>query len=119
LNLQVHFHTGVFEKHGAGVRLHETPPPEKRRTVKHWQRLLDGELYATTSHVDWAVLMKRSFRRASLLEVRRQDAHLGHHHRRGHGGQILMHLGVRADALARAPARDPTGQTDFDFDAAS
>src|SRR5262249_40742182 len=33
LNLHVHFHTlgvdGVFEKHDAGVRVHETPPPEK------------------------------------------------------------------------------------------
>ena len=32
--------------------------------------------------------------------------------------KILVHLGVRADPLPRAPARDPTGQTDFDFDAA-
>jgi hypothetical protein len=33
LNLHVHFHTlgvdGVFDKHGVGERLHETPPPEK------------------------------------------------------------------------------------------
>ena len=32
--------------------------------------------------------------------------------------KILVHLGVRAEPLPRAPARDPTGQTDFDFDAA-
>jgi hypothetical protein len=33
--------------------------------------------------------------------------------------KILSHLGVRADPLPLAPARDPTGQTDFGFDAAS
>jgi DNA-directed RNA polymerase subunit H (RpoH/RPB5) len=32
--------------------------------------------------------------------------------------KILDHLGVRAHSLPRAPARDPTGQTGFDFDAA-
>jgi hypothetical protein len=30
-----------------------------------------------------------------------------------------VRFSVRADSLPRAPARDPTGQTDFDFDAAS
>jgi hypothetical protein len=33
--------------------------------------------------------------------------------------KILSHLGVRADPLPLAPARDPTGQTDFGFDASS
>jgi hypothetical protein len=28
--------------------------------VKHWSRLLDGELYATSSRLDWAVLMRRT-----------------------------------------------------------
>src|SRR4051812_23826255 len=32
---------------------------------------------------------------------------------------ILSHLGVRADPLPLAPARDPTGQAEVDFDAAS
>ncbi len=90
-------------------------------TVKHWHRLLEGELFATSSRVDWAVLLKRTFGfdamrcpkcdgkmrvLASILDpatVRK----------------ILTHLGVRTDPLPRAPARDPTGQTDFDFDAAS
>jgi len=31
---------------------------------------------------------------------------------------ILVHLGVRAEPLPRARARDPTGQESFDFDAA-
>jgi hypothetical protein len=33
--------------------------------------------------------------------------------------KILSHLAVRADPLSLAPARDPTDQTDFGFDAAS
>jgi hypothetical protein len=32
--------------------------------------------------------------------------------------KILAHLGVRTEPLPHARARDPTGQTDFDFDAA-
>jgi hypothetical protein len=48
LNLHIHFHTlavdGVFEKHGAGVRLHEAPAPEKANVADvaqrgaHWGR---------------------------------------------------------------------------------
>jgi hypothetical protein len=30
-------------------------------TVAHWGRLDDGELFAKTRYVDWAVRMKRSF----------------------------------------------------------
>ncbi len=32
--------------------------------------------------------------------------------------KILAHLGVRTEPLPRGRARDPTGQTGFDFDAA-
>jgi hypothetical protein len=32
--------------------------------------------------------------------------------------KILSHLGRRTEPLARARARDPTGQESFDFDAA-
>jgi hypothetical protein len=32
--------------------------------------------------------------------------------------RILTHLHVRADPLPLAKARDPTGQTEFDFDVA-
>jgi len=89
-------------------------------TVKHWHRLLDGELFATSSHMEWAVLMQRSFGFDSLrcpkcdhkmrvLATILEPAAVR---------KILDHLGVRADPLPRAPARDPTGQTGFDFDAA-
>ena len=30
-------------------------------SVLHWGRLLDGELFATSRYVEWAVLMKRTF----------------------------------------------------------
>ncbi|WP_437804375.1 transposase [Sorangium sp. So ce693] len=30
-------------------------------SVLHWERLLEGELFATSRYVEWAVLMKRSF----------------------------------------------------------
>jgi hypothetical protein len=33
-------------------------------------------------------------------------------------GAILVYLGLRAEPLPRARARDPTGQQSFDFDAA-
>jgi hypothetical protein len=28
--------------------------------VKHWSRLLDGELYAASSRVEWALLLRRT-----------------------------------------------------------
>ena len=31
-------------------------------TVRHWDRLLDGELLATEPRVDWARLMRRTYR---------------------------------------------------------
>src|SRR6185436_18733409 len=30
-------------------------------TVSHWNRILEGELLATSSRLDWAVLMQRTF----------------------------------------------------------
>jgi DNA-directed RNA polymerase subunit H (RpoH/RPB5) len=70
--------------------------------------------------MEWAVLMQRSFGFDSLrcpkcdhkmrvLATILEPAAVR---------KILDHLGVRADPLPRAPARDPTGQTGFDFDAA-
>jgi hypothetical protein len=38
--------------------LHAEPT---RITVAHWGRLHEGELFAKTRYIDWAVLMKRSF----------------------------------------------------------
>ncbi len=29
--------------------------------IRHWERILDGELYAATARVDWRTLLKRTF----------------------------------------------------------
>lgn len=89
-------------------------------TVKHWHRILDGELFATSSRVEWAVLMRRTFgfdalkcphcgaRMRVLATISEPDA----------VKKILAHLGMRTDPLPRARARDPTGQMGLDFHAA-
>jgi hypothetical protein len=89
-------------------------------TALHWGRLLDGELFASSSRLDWALLLKRSHGLDALVCPKCQatmrpiatltDPQLV--------GAILVHLGLRAEPLPRAPARDPTGQESFDFDAA-
>jgi hypothetical protein len=61
-------------------------------TIERWRRLLDGELYAPSSRVEWA--------------------------EPGTVKKILAHLGLPTEPLPRARARDPTGQENFDFDAA-
>jgi hypothetical protein len=89
-------------------------------TIEHWRRLLDGELYAASSRVEWAVLLRRTYGvdalrcpkcagrmrvMATILEP-------------GTVKKILAHLGLPIEPLPRARARDPTGQESFDFDAA-
>ena len=89
-------------------------------TVKHWNRLLEGELFAASSRVDWQLLLHRTFgfdaltcpkcaKKMRILATIIEPAVVR---------KILRHLGVRADPLPLAPARDPTGQTNIDFDAA-
>lgn len=90
-------------------------------TVKHWQRLLDGELLATSRYVDWAVLLQRSFGFDALRcpkcdQKMRVVATLAEP---SAVRRILQHLGMRANPLEAAPARDPTWlQTNMAFDAA-
>jgi hypothetical protein len=84
-------------------------------TVKHWRRILDGELFATSSRVDWATLMRRTFGfdalRCPTCDARMRvvstltDPDVVK--------KILAHLGMPTEPLPRARARDPTGQTDF------
>ena len=96
--------------------LHAEPT---RITVAHWGRLDDGELFAKTSYIDWAVLMKRTFgldvlhcprcgRRMRVLGTLTQPDTIR---------RILLCLGLRTEPLARAPAHDPTWEQ-LDFDAA-
>jgi hypothetical protein len=89
-------------------------------TVKHCNRILDGELFARSSRVDWAVLLKRTFgfdalrcprcdTKMRVIATLTEPAAVK---------KILSHLGVRTEPLPRARARDPTAQESFDFDAA-
>ena len=89
-------------------------------TVKHWNRILDGELFAMSSRVDWAVLLQRTFG-FDALRCPRCDARmraLATITEPTTVKKILSHLGVRTEPLPRARARDPTGQESFDFHAA-
>jgi hypothetical protein len=91
-------------------------------TVKHCNRILDGELFAMSSRVrvEEAVLLKRTFgfdalrcprcdTKMRLIATITEPAAVN---------KILSHLGLRTEPLPRARARDPTGQERFDFDAA-
>ncbi len=78
-------------------------------SIAHWGRLKEGELFAKSRHIDWAVLMKRTWG----LDVMRCPAYT---HRlrvvatiteRAVVSNILDHLQVRKAPLPRAPARDP------------
>ena len=94
-------------------------------TVKHWSRLFDGDLYASSSRLDWAVLLRRTHGGGG-----RVDDALACPSCEGRlrpiatitdpavAKKILVHLGRRAEPLPRARARDPTGQESFDFHAA-
>ena len=88
--------------------------------VEHWSRILDGELYATSSRVEWAVLLRRTYG-FDALRCPKCDARM-----RVISTitdpivvkQILSHLGLRTEPLPLARARDPTGQMDLELDAA-
>jgi hypothetical protein len=96
--------------------LHAEPT---RNTVAHWGRLDDGELFAKTRSVDWAVLMKHSLG-LDVLRCPRCGARmrvLGTLTQPETIRRILLCLGLRAEPLARAPARDPPREQ-LGFDAA-
>jgi uncharacterized protein YbaR (Trm112 family) len=79
-------------------------------SVRHWDRLLGGALYAATPRVDWARLLRRSLDvdvlqcptckgRLRVLAVITEREPVR---------RILAHLGLPSDAPPLAPARDPT-----------
>jgi hypothetical protein len=89
-------------------------------TVRHWNRLLDGALYAASSRVASAVLLQRTYGvdamrcprcagRMRVMATITEPTVVKN---------ILTHLGVRTEPLPRGRARDPTGQESFDYDAA-
>ena len=78
------------------------------------------ELFASSSRVDWAVLLQRTFgfdalrcpkcaAKMRIVATVTDPASVE---------RVLTHIGVRTEPLPRARARDPTGQTAFGFDAA-
>jgi hypothetical protein len=91
-------------------------------SVAHWGRLESGERFARARYVAWSVLMKRTWgfdvlhcprcaKKMRVLSTITDPATIR---------RILEPLGVRADPLARAPARDPTWeQVDLGFDNAA
>ena len=79
-------------------------------TVRHWDRLLDGEVLATEPRVDWQTLMRRTFGfdvtvcpnchgRMRVLSAITDAAA---------AKRILDHLGIPSEVPEVAPARDPT-----------
>jgi len=79
-------------------------------SVKHWDRLMGGLLYATQPRVDWARLLRRSFS-VDVLECPKCHGRLrvvAVIIEREPIQRILAHLGLPTDPPAIARARDPT-----------
>jgi hypothetical protein len=83
-------------------------------SVRHWDRLLGGALYAATPRVDWASLLRRSFDvdvmacakcggRLRVLAVITEREPVR---------RILAHLDLPTEAAPLAHARDPTDDLD-------
>jgi hypothetical protein len=89
--------------------------------VKHWSRIRGGELFATSSRVEWAVLLRRTYGIDALRcpKCAARMRVLATITDSGVVKKILSHLGRRTEPLSRARARDPTGQESFDEGAAS
>jgi hypothetical protein len=83
-------------------------------------RYLQGELFATSSRVDWAVLMQRTFGFDALKcpKCASKMRLLASLTDPGEVTKILSHLGLLTEPLPRGRARDPTGQETFEFEAA-
>src|SRR6185503_14299681 len=91
-----------------------------RITAPHWRRILDGELYAAASRVEWAVLLRRTYG-VDALRCPKCTARMRVMAIRVDPGvvkKILHPLGLPTEPPSRARARDPTGQESVDFDAA-
>jgi len=83
-------------------------------SVRHWERLLGGALYAATPRVDWATLLRRSFA-VDVLECPKCHGRLrviAVITERDPVQRILAHLGMSAAAPCLARARDPTDDAD-------
>jgi hypothetical protein len=79
-------------------------------SVKHWDRLLGGLLYAARPRVDWATLLRRSFS-VDVLECPKCQGRLrvvAVVTEREPVRRILAHLGMPTEPPTVARARDPT-----------
>jgi hypothetical protein len=90
-------------------------------SVRHWDRLLGGVLYAATPRVEWAALLRRSFD-VDVMQCPKCGGRLRvlaaiteHESVR----RILAHLGLATYATPPARARDPTDDLDDDVEPAS
>jgi hypothetical protein len=79
-------------------------------SVRHWGRLLDGQLYADSSRVDWARLLRRTFE----VDVLQCSSCTGRLRVVGEMTDpeivrfVLDGLGLPTQAPQPARARDPT-----------
>jgi hypothetical protein len=79
-------------------------------SVRHWDRLLGGVLYAASPRVDWATLLRRSLG-VDVLQCPKCNGRLrviAVITERESVGCILAHLGLPTEATPPARARDPT-----------
>jgi hypothetical protein len=87
-------------------------------SVRHWDRLMGGMLYAVTSRVDWATLLRRSFA-VDVLECPKCHDRLrvlAVITEREPVRRILAHLGMPTEAPHVARARDPTDDHAAEWD---
>ena len=87
-------------------------------SVRHWDRLMGGLLYAVTPRVDWATLMRRSFA-VDVLECPKCHGRLrvlAVITEREPVQRILAHLGMPTEAPHVARARDPTDDHAAEWD---
>lgn len=85
-------------------------------SVKHWERLLGGLLYAVQPCVDWATLLRRSLS-VDILECPKCHGRLrvvAVITEREPVRRILAHLRMPTEAPPIARARDPTDEQDGD-----
>jgi hypothetical protein len=79
-------------------------------SVPHWDRLMGGALYAASTRIDWASLLRRSLD-VDVLQCPKCQGRLrvlAVITEREPVRRILAHLGVPTDAPPLARARDPT-----------
>ncbi len=83
-------------------------------SVRHWDRLVGGVLYAAMPRVDWARLLRRSFD-VDVMQCPRCQGRLrvlAVITEREPIQRILAHLAIPIDAPPPARARDPTDDLD-------